>query len=100
MKIKIFLILLGITIFTLGFSRFSFNCFVVKWQMDDIRQNNKKVDEESILILEFNKTNTNQRLTANKTKFHIPIRITKENNIELGYRSDGAVVWRIFPETQ
>lgn len=67
----------------------------VQWQYDDIRAKLKKYEEQKARAAEFNKTNTIFFMANDALTFQCNV---TTNDIETGYRSDGVVVWRHFPE--
>ena len=75
----------------------------IRWQWDDIRENNRLAEAESKAALEFQRTNTwtgpTNYLFYAQTHYHRPLRATT-NDVELGFRSDGMVLWRTPPEAK
>ncbi len=68
-----------------------------KWQYDDVRTRLKNYEDQSKRAEEFYRTNTDRRFG-----FAVDVPIIqwtpRKGDIELGYRSDGIVVWRDLPE--
>lgn len=70
----------------------------IKWQCDWMRAEIKSQRDQETRANEFNRTNTDH------TRF-MAIKVSsifgwspKKGDTELGYRSDGVVVWRVLPE--
>lgn len=68
-----------------------------RWQYDDIRQRIKEQQIAEQRAAEFNRTNTDHSVSAYSVGFGIEWN-PRKGDIELGYRSDGTVVWRNVPE--
>lgn len=71
----------------------------IKWQYDAVRENNRLARQESEAADAFAKTNTNPLMMKMVTKHEYKLRVTT-NDVELGYRDDGVVVWRTPPEAR
>lgn len=71
----------------------------VVWQCDPIRREIWAHAQEEVLFEQFKKTNTSTMLSFVFTHFvsSNDWHVTKGDK-ELGYRSDGVVVWRELPE--
>lgn len=70
----------------------------VRWQFDPVRYNNWLVEQDELFAEKFYKTNTTTAHIIH-SRYHQPIRVTT-NDVELGYVSNGAVVWRVPPEAK
>lgn len=69
----------------------------VQWQYDDIRAKLKKYEEQKAFVAEFRRTNTDRYAFVILDALTFQCNATT-NDIKTGYRSDGVVVWRRFPE--
>jgi hypothetical protein len=69
----------------------------VDWQFDYYRNEIKRVTREEFWAAEFSRTNTNHALgsVVRGVNFHWQ---PEAGSRELGYRSDGTVLWRFTPE--
>lgn len=74
-----------------------FEVISVKWQCDETRAALKKHSEQVKVAEEFNRTNTDPRMVWYVEGLWLDWR-PRKGDIELGYRSDGVVVWRPLPE--
>lgn len=70
----------------------------IKWEHDNLRSAIAKQEAQLKAAEEFNRTNTNPRICAYVELLNFSW-TPKAGEIELGYRSDGTVVWRYLPET-
>lgn len=70
----------------------------VKWQYDKWREEAARVKREEAAADEFNRTNTNPALGGVVVHNFIYQWTPEKGSIELGYRSDGVVIWRELPE--
>ncbi len=68
-----------------------------KWQYDNLRARIQKYEAQTKRAEEFNRTNTNRSVWMAVDALLFEWRPQK-GDIELGYRSDGVVVWRDLPE--
>ncbi len=71
----------------------------IRWQYQEVREQQNLYERQKKAAEAFNKTNTNQHVGMMVTipNMHFEHRLTT-NDIELGYRSDGSVIWRTPPE--
>lgn len=71
----------------------------IRWQYQEVREAREKWIKQTLEAGAFDKTNSNKGLSVivefPATHFSHPL---TTNDIELGYRADGIVIWRIPPE--